>query len=234
MIEIPFFQGIALIVLASLTAVGWSLKIARNCEREAEIIVNEKASMLDEYFLKSVSVVSTLMSYRLFKILGQTQKISETIKFKMGEYIDELLKLKPEQIEEEIDSAEIPPEFINLCRLRDEDKDRLFNISFLAFQLKESVPEVLSSMVDRMTKGVIFGIVCGLSIGSLDFFISFNLMQYFSVVVTVILITGFFYFYYGILGMWTLRKLEKKLKELKKARELEDIWQTVTEISEYG
>ena len=237
MAEITLFQGVALIVFASLTAIGWFLKIARDLERESESVVNEKASIVDEYFFKSLSAVFTMSILRVVKSLGQIEVGGKTIldvmKSQLEQYFDEMTKLKPKQLMEEIFNTELPSEILNLCRIGDEDRDRLFSISLLASQLKET-PEIFSSMVDRMTKGVIFGIVCGILIGTLDLLAVFDLTQYFSSMVALVLLTGVFYFYYGILGIWTLRKLEKKLKELRKEKEIESIWETVMEVAEYG
>jgi hypothetical protein len=237
MVEVDLFTGVAGLILASLVPVGWFLKIARDLEKDADVVVNEKASILDEHFFRVVSTLSTNVFYKLLRGLGQFQVGNKTVldilKSDFGGFLDELLKGSPDAIAEQMDNLELPAELVSMCRLSDEDKDRLFSISFLAFQLKDTVPELFSVKVDEMIKGIIAGILCGIAVGSVSLLMSYNLMQYLSVIIALILLTATLYFYFGILGIWSLRKLEKKLLELKKENDIEDVWQTVMEMTEY-
>jgi hypothetical protein len=241
MVDMSIFVGIGGLIFASITAVGYFIRVGRNLEEKSEEIVKEKAFILDEYFLKTFSGISVKMLFRLIKMLENIPKqgktISDILKSGLGEYVDTLLKMSSIEVDRMINSigsAEIPPEILSFLRLKDEEKDQIISLSFLVFQLKEVVPEVFSNILDKMTKAIILGVLCGLTIGFLDFFISPNMASFLPLVELIILVSGVFYFYYGIYGIWTLRKFEKKLKQLKKETNIDNIAEIVMELSEYG
>ena len=116
-----------------------------------------------------------------------------------------------------LNDSPFPKELVEAIRLGDEERDRLSNLSFLVYALKELVPEAVQHEVDKLTKAIICGLVFGLLISTLDFFLTLNLGDYMAIlglVASVIIVTGYYYVKDGIIGMWSIRKLEKITKRL--------------------
>lgn len=239
MVEITIFQGIGGLVIGSLTILFYFLNEARKTDKKIWGLIIEKNRIIDGHFLKSVSIISSIAYRRMIKQVPAITKMKGTefiklVKQVIEEVTPELSEKSEEEIAESIEKAEMPPpEMAEMIAIREEDRDRIIDLSMLTYSLTELVPSAIGRVVDRMTKAIIGGFLCGLSIATVDLLFSYGLKDYFPLLGMLIIGSGYFYINYGMLEIWRQRILEKRLEDLEKATNLEEMRTCIGEIVEY-
>ena len=232
-IDIPFFQGVAVVIFASVGILTtFYFQVARKLESRVEEITVEKAWIVEGDLIKCLLVTSALCTQKMYKMLSE--KIGEETVSRvwdnLPEYIRSIMRMPQEAMIVSLDERTLPKELVEAIRLGDEERDRLSNLSFLVYALKELVPEIVSYEVDKLTKAIICGVILGLSVPTLDFLMSQNLSEYLfllGIVSGIIIVTGYYYVKDGILGIWSIRELENKIRKFKRDKNIEDIEETI-------
>lgn len=236
--EITFFQGIAVVILTSLAIpVAFYIELARKLESRVADVIVKKALIVERDLIECLFKTVTLCTQKIFKLASE--EVGEENISRIWQALPEqtlsLMRMSPEALRSSLDAlAPLPKEAVEAMRLGDEEKDRLFHLSFLGFALNELVPETVSTEVDNLIKAIICGVIFGLLFPTLDFVLSQNLEQYLvltlGLVSSFIIVTGYYYAKYGIMGIWSIRKLEKKVKKLNSDNSVDDIGETIEEI----
>jgi len=239
-VEITIFQGIAVVIFASISVIAtFYFQVARKLESRVEEVTIEKAWIVEEGLLRSLFISAATCTQKMFKLISE--KVGEeTMSRLLGAFTEQMsdimriMRMSQEAIGS-IDEVTFPKEVVEAIRLGDEEKDRLFDLSFLGYALNELVPETISYEVDELIKAILCGVICGLLVPTLDFFLSQDLAEYLLlswVVSGIIIATGYYYIKNGIMGVWTIRKLEKKIGRLKRANSIDDVRETIEGIVE--
>lgn len=230
---VTWFQGFAAAILATVILSYYLRKEAVATHIRAEKVAVEKAGIIDQELLKSYAITSIKIMRRIFefaeaKFGTKKENLSEAVRVA----IEETLKKSQEDLEKDIERAEMPEELARFMRITEEDRDRLIYLSFLASGLKDMIPDVSSEVVNRMTKALIYGVSCAIILFFMDAIISLGLVAIIPFIGAFAILFGIYYFYYGIVQIWPLRKLEIKLKNLKEAKNINDIEESIREITE--
>lgn len=210
---------------------------ARKLESRVEDITIKKAWIVEGDLIKCLFIASSLCTQKMLKLISEKvgkEAISELWDI-LPEQIQNLMRMSQETLMGSLDESVLPKEVVEVIRLRDEERDRLFHLSFLGFALKELVPETVSYEVDKLTKALICGVILGLLVPTLDFLLTQSSQQYLlllGLVTGFILVTGYYYVKDGIMGIWSIRELEKKLRKLNRDKNTDEIGETIEEIIE--
>ena len=238
-VEMTVFQGIAVLIFASISIIAaFYFQVARKLESIVEEVTINKAWIVEGELIKSLFVSAGTCTLKMFKLISE--KVGEEAVSRFWEVLPQQIRdfmIMSEETLERVRAEEktFPKEVVEAIRLGDEEKDQLFDLSFLGFALNELVPETVSCEVDKLTKALICGVVFGLLVPTLDFFLSQDLGEYVSLswlVSGIIILTGYYYVKNGILGVWAIRELEKKIRKLKRDKTLDDVRETIEGIIE--
>lgn len=239
MVQISIYQSIAAMIFVSLTLVFYFLREAKKMDGKADEIIVDKNRIIDGSFLKSVSIISLIMYRRMIKQIPSLLKIKDkdfikTLTAAIGEVTSEITDKSDRELEQSVEDMKIPKELSYLFAIREEDRDRLIDLSVLTFFLTETVPSAVGRVIDRMTKAIVCGFFCGLFLAVVDLLFSYELIAYLPLLGMLIFVSGAVYINFGIFEIWRQRTLEKRLKKLEKAKGLEEIRESVGEIVEYA
>jgi hypothetical protein len=240
-LEITFFQGIAGVIFASVAIIAaYYFQVARKFEAKTEEVTIKKSGLVEGDLLKLLFISSTLCTQKMLNFMREKMGEKKISKFldKIPQEIQKVLRMPQDAVVNSVDDLPpFPEEIVQAVRLGDNERDGLFDLSFLGYALRELVPETVSEQVDKLIKAIICGVILGLLVPALDYFFSQNWGQnsfLFTFVVGVttgaIAVTGFYYVKDGILGLWSMRKLEKKIKKLDRDRNTDEIRDTIEEI----
>ena len=239
-LEITFFQGIAVAVLASVAIVfGYYVEVARKLEHRVRNVTVGKALIVERDLIACLFKTVILCTQKIFKLASE--EVGEENISRIWQGIPEqtlsLMRMSPEALRSSLDILTvIPKEAVEGIRLGDEEKDRLFSLSYLGFALNKIVPEIVSYEVDNLIRAIVCGVIFGLLFPTLDFVLSQNLEQYLvltlGLVSGFILVTGYYYVKYGVMGIWSIRKLERKVEKLNRDNSVDDIGESIEEIVE--
>jgi hypothetical protein len=238
-VQITVYQGIASLVFASLAIILYFLREIKKMDQRAERVIVEKNNIIDEHFLKSISIISLLMLKRMMKQIPsqfkmQAKDFSQILGTAFGHAATEIIDKPESELERSVVDMEIPPELSSILAIRDEDRDRIIDLSLLAFFLTKLVPSVIGRFIDRMTKSIVCGFFCGLLLAFVDLLYNYELTAYLPFLGMLILVSGGLYLDYGIFEIWRQRNLEKSLKDLEKAKGLEEMRECLEEITKYA
>lgn len=126
-------------------------------------------------------------------------------------------------------------ELVDKVRLNEEMKGQLYDLTFMNYALKNSVPESTNDQTDSLLKGIISGVIFGMLVPFLDVILSVDLGQFTffpAFFGAILFVVGYFYLVNGIYGVMKIRKLEKKIKDLQKETILEEIRDIILTIIE--
>ena len=238
-VQITVYQGIAGLVFVSLAIIFYFLREVKKMDQKAERVIVEKNRIIDEHFLRSISIISLLMFKRMMKQIPsqfkmQGKDFSQIIGTAFGQAATEIVDKPDSELERSAVDIEIPPELSSILAIRDEDRDRIIDLSLMAFFLTKLVPSAIGRFIDRMTKSIVCGFFCGLLLAIVDLLYSYELTAYLPFLGMLILISGGLYLDYGIFEIWRQRNLEKSLKDLEKAKGLEEMRDCMEDIVKYA
>jgi hypothetical protein len=241
--EPTIFQFAGGVIVGSFTIVLFFLRIARKLERRSREIVEDKIKIIDERLVTFIYTTSLRITQTIFRKIYEELnqkgiKLSEIFKSskffcELQKFIDDFLSFEDKDFEKIYQDEKFSSWLPTVYHLSDEEKNMIFNMSFLAFQLNEDVHKVFSSIVDHMTKGAVSGLLCAISLGLVDLF-QLHFPASLPLLYTLILFTLGAYLYWGIYEIWELRKKEKLLNKLEKEKDINNLWKLVSEMNRNG
>ena len=112
--------------------------------------------------------------------------------------------------------------------IKEEDRDRIINISYIASDLKR-LENVISGIRDRISRAFFLGVICGFAvlIAGLVYSVSVDL-SFLSGYIAFF--AGLFYFKQGIYQFGPMRKIEKGIRIVGEATNLDNVAKEVRKI----
>jgi hypothetical protein len=202
-------------------------KEAKNDEKIAGRIANQKIILIDQELLKAFSIASVEIFKNVFAFLQKQGMVRENIPQSIGtEVLETLMKMSREEIKKKVETISLPPEIKNLMEIPRENRDYLIELLSLESKLRD-IPRIFSEFVDKITRAIICGVACALLILLVDAALSAGIIETTSIVTILglylTIALGAYYFYYGIYQVWPLRRMEKKLENIEKSENIKDL-----------
>jgi hypothetical protein len=234
MADLTLIGAFIAIISITITSLAYFIRYGRELEKECEKIIQLKLSALDEYFLE---IVIPFLITGLFRNLQSKRKEmhleeQDISKITLGQIIGGTIGRKlvgPDDLLSNDWWANRGKEFYRLFEMPDEDKEEIEGTVSIIISLKYIIPELISGTVDKFFKAIQIGILLGI-LGGVYFIIPPDLSVLSTILQWIIVIVLALLFYVLILEMPKLRKMEKKLREIKNEPDVSNLSDIVQDL----
>lgn len=234
-VEITIFHEISIVIFASITFVtAFYFQVARKLESKFEEISKEKIWLVEAELIKALLKTSAICVKKITELVLKemgSEKLSSAISDYTAEFgLHTLLNLGTQP---SVDEANFTKDIVEQIQLSEETKDQLFDLTFLSYNLKNSIPDKIKEKNNTFLKGIISGVLFGMLIPFFGFILEINLDQFSfisSIFAGLLILTLYFYAVNGIYGIIKINKLETNIKNLQKETAFEQMIDTILEI----